>query len=72
VRADGDTLVMAETVEEQIAMCRGRMAALATLIEEERAAGLSTEEAERVLALEAALLKNLQDKCGTDGQGAPG
>lgn len=63
---------MAETVEQQNAMCRRRMATLARLIEEERAAGLSTEEAERVLALEAALLKKLQDKCGADGPGAPG
>jgi hypothetical protein len=62
---------MAETVEQQIAMCRRRMATLARLIEEERAAGLSTQEAERVLALEATLLKKLQDRGGADDQGAP-
>ena len=57
---------MAETLEQQIVMCQRRMALIAALIEEERSAGLNTEDAERVLALEARLLKLLQDMARAD------
>jgi hypothetical protein len=63
---------MADTLEQQIAMCQRRMATIAALIEEERAAGLNTEHAERVLALEARFLQMLQDRLAPDDPGAEG
>jgi len=53
---------MAETLDEQIANCKQRMAVIRTLIEEQRAAGLASGEAERVLALEAEFLVMLEDR----------
>ena len=60
---------MAETLEQQIAMCQRRMATIAALIKEERVAGLNTEAAERVLALEARFLSMLQDMLQADDRG---
>ena len=63
---------MADTLAQQIAMCQRRMATVAALIEEERAAGLNTEDAERVLALEARFLRMLQDMLEAGEHGAEG
>ena len=52
---------MAETLEQQTAKCKKRIAIIEMLIEEQRAAGLSTQEAERVLSLERSFLKILED-----------
>jgi hypothetical protein len=52
---------MAERLEQRIADCKRRMAVVRRLIEEQRAAGVRTEEAERVLALEAGFLARLQE-----------
>lgn len=52
---------MADTLEQQTAKCKKRIAIIETLIEEQRAAGLSTQEAERVLSLERSFLKILED-----------
>ena len=51
---------MAETLDQQTDKCKKRIAIIEVLIEEQRAAGLSTEEAERVLGLERSFLKILQ------------
>lgn len=56
-----DALAMAETLEQQTAKCKRRIAIIEMLIEEQRAAGLSTQEAERVLSLERSFLKILED-----------
>ena len=56
-----DALAMAETLEQQTAKCKKRIAIIEMLIEEQRAAGLSTQEAERVLSLERSFLKILED-----------
>jgi hypothetical protein len=58
---------MAETLEQQIANCKQRMAVVRSLIEEQRAAGLTSDDAERVLALEAEFLKMLEDRLSADG-----
>jgi hypothetical protein len=63
---------MAETLEQQIAKCQRRMATIAALNEEERAAGLNTEDAERVLALEAHFLQMLQTMLQADDPGTEG
>jgi hypothetical protein len=62
-RAKGsrDALAMADTVKQQTAKCKKRIAIIEMLIEEQRAAGLSTQEAERVLSLERSFLKILED-----------
>lgn len=52
---------MAETLDQQTAKCKQRIAIIEMLIEEQREAGLSTEEAERVLGLERSFLKILED-----------
>jgi hypothetical protein len=52
---------MADKLERQIATCKQRIAVIQNLIAEQRAADLSTAEAERVLALEARFLKILED-----------
>ena len=51
---------MADDLEQQIDNCKKRIAVIGTLIEDQRAAGLITAEAERVLALEASYLKVLR------------
>jgi hypothetical protein len=51
---------MAETLQQRIANCKRRMAVIRSLIEEQHAAGLSSNDAERVLALEAEFLKMLE------------
>jgi hypothetical protein len=56
-----DALAMADTLEQQTAKCKKRIAIIEMLIEEQRAAGLSTQEAERVLSLERSFLKILDD-----------
>ena len=61
-------LGMAETVEQRIANCKQRMTVIRTLIEEQRAAGLTADEAERVLALEAQFLKMMEDRLAADGR----
>jgi hypothetical protein len=70
--ADWEALPMAVTLEQQIAMCQRRIATIAALIKEERAAGLNTEDAERVLALETRFLRMLQDMLEADDSGAKG
>ena len=60
---------MADNLEQQIDNCKKRIAVIGTLIEE-RAAGLITAEAERVLALEASYLKVLEDMLACGGTGA--
>ena len=61
---------MADDLEQQIDNCKKRIAVIGTLIEEQRAAGLITAEAERVLALEASYLKVLEDMLACGGTGA--
>jgi hypothetical protein len=61
---------MADDLEQQIDNCNKRIAVIGTLIEEQRAAGLITAEAERVLALEASDLKVLEDMLAYGGTGA--
>ena len=51
---------MADTLDQQTDKCKKRIAIIEMLIEEQRAAGLSTEEAERVLGLERSFLKALE------------
>jgi hypothetical protein len=51
---------MADTLDQQTDKCKKRIAIIEMLIEEQRAAGLSTEEAERVLGLERSFLKILE------------
>jgi len=63
---------MAETLEQQTAKCKQRIAIIEMLIEEQREAGLSTQEAERVLGLEKGFLKILEDmKTASEGKKAP-
>jgi hypothetical protein len=57
---------MADTLE-QTAKCKKRIAVIEMLIEEQRATGLSTQEAERVLALEKSFLKILEDMTKAGG-----
>jgi hypothetical protein len=64
-----ETPAMADDLEQQIANCKRRIAVIGTLIEEQRAAGLITAEAERVLALEASYLKVLEDMLASGGTG---
>ena len=61
---------MADTLEQQIDKCKKRIAIIEMLIEEQRTAGLSTQEAERVLGLERGFLRILDDmsKAGGNGQ----
>jgi hypothetical protein len=61
-------LAMAETLEQQIANCKQRLAVIRSLIEEQRAAGLPSDEAERVLGLEAEFLKMLEDRLSADAR----
>jgi hypothetical protein len=61
---------MADTLDEQTPKCKKRIAIIKMLIEEQRAAGLSTEEAERVLSLERGFLKILEDMTKAGG-GSP-
>jgi hypothetical protein len=49
---------MADTLDEQTVKCKKRIAIIEMLIEEQRATGLSTEEAERVLSLERGFSQN--------------
>jgi len=62
---------MADTLQEQTEKCKKRIEIIAMLIEEQRAAGLSTEEAERVQGLERSFLKILENMMKADG-GSPG
>jgi hypothetical protein len=61
---------MADTLEQQIDKCKKRIAIIEMLIEEQRAAGLGTREAENVLGLERGFLKILDDmtKAGGNAQ----
>jgi len=63
---------MADTLQKQIEKCKKRIEIVAMLIEEQRAAGLSSEEAERVLALERSFLKILEDMMAKAGGNGPG
>jgi hypothetical protein len=65
-------LAMGETLEQQITNCKQRMAVIRSLIEEQRAAGLTSDEAERVLALEAEFHKMLEDRLSAEGSKQPG
>jgi hypothetical protein len=58
---------MADTLDEQTAKCKKRIAIIEMLIEEQRATGLSTEEAERVLSLERSFLKILANMTKAGG-----
>jgi hypothetical protein len=58
---------MADTLDEQTAKCKKRIAIIEMLIEEQRATGLSTEEAEGVLSLERSFLKILENKTKAGG-----
>jgi hypothetical protein len=58
---------MADTLDEQTAKCKKRIAIIEMLIEEQRATGLSTEEAERVLSLERSFLKILENMTKAGG-----
>ena len=60
---------MADTLEQQIDKCKKRIAIIEMLIEEQRTAGLSTQEAERVLGLERGFLKILDDMSEAGGNG---
>ena len=62
---------MADTLDEQTAKCKKRIAIIEMLIEEQRATGLSTEEAERVLSLERSFLKILEGMRAGGGNQAP-
>jgi cell division septum initiation protein DivIVA len=62
-----DAPTMADTLEQQAAKCKKRIAIIEMLIEEQRAAGLSTQEAERVLGLERSFLKILEDTSAAGG-----
>jgi len=57
----------ADTLEQQIDKCKKRIAIIEMLIEEQRAAGLGTQEAERVLGLERGFLKILDDMTQAGG-----
>jgi len=58
---------MADTLDQQTDKCKKRIAIIEMLIEEQRAVGLSTEEAERVLGLERSFLKILEDMTRAGG-----
>ena len=58
---------MADDLKRHIANCEKRMTVIRTLIEEQRASGVATENAERVLALETSFLKLLQDRLAAEG-----
>jgi uncharacterized protein YnzC (UPF0291/DUF896 family) len=58
---------MADTLDEQTAKCKKRIAIIEMLMEEQRATGLSTEEAERVLSLERSFLKILENMTKAGG-----
>ena len=58
---------MADTLDQQTDKCKKRIAIIEMLIEEQRAAGLSTQEAERVLGLERSFLKILEDMTRAGG-----
>jgi hypothetical protein len=62
---------MADTLDQQIDKCKKRIAIIEMLIEEQRAAGLSTEEAKRVLGLERSFLKILEGMRAGGGNQAP-
>jgi hypothetical protein len=62
---------MADTLDEQAAKCKKRIAIIEMLIEEQRATGLSTEEAERVLSLERSFLKILENMTKGGGSQNP-
>jgi hypothetical protein len=66
-RGNRDALAMADTLDEQTAKCKKRIAIIEMLIEEQRATGLSTEEAERVLSLERSFLKILENMTKAGG-----
>ena len=53
---------MADNLEEQIWSCKKRIEMVRTLIEEQWANGLSTDEAERVLTQELSFLKILNEQ----------
>ena len=58
---------MADTLDQQTDKCKKRIAIIEMLIEEQRAAGLSTEEAKRVLGLERSFLKILENMTKAGG-----
>ena len=62
---------MPAALEQQIEKCKSRIAVIEMLIEEQRAAGLSTQEAERVLGLEQSFLKILEDMTKAGGAQDP-
>ena len=53
---------MADNLEQQIWSCKKRIEIVRTLIEEQWANGLSTDEAEGVLTLELSFLKILNEQ----------
>lgn len=57
---------MADNLEQQIWSCKKRIEIVRTLMEEQWANGLSTEEAERVLAQELSFLKILKEQLGAE------
>lgn len=57
-----ERLTMADNLEEQIWSCKKRIEIVRTLIEEQWANGLSTDEAERVLTQELSFLKILNEQ----------
>jgi|RhiMetdeSRZDD1v2_1073273.scaffolds.fasta_scaffold827118_2 hypothetical protein len=59
-------LTMADNLEEQIWSCKKRIEIVRNLIEEQWANGLSTDEAERVLAQELSFLKILNEQLGAE------
>jgi len=62
---------MADTLDQRTDKCKKRIAIIEMLIEEQRAAGLSTEEAKRVLGLERSFLKILEGMRAGGGNHAP-
>ena len=62
---------MADTLDQQTDKCKKRIAIIEMLIEEQRAAGLSTEEAKRVLGLERSFLKILEGMRAGGGNQTP-
>ena len=64
-----ETPVMADDLKQQIDNCKQRIGVIGTLIEEQRAAGLITAEAARVLALVASYLKVLEEMLASGGTG---
>ena len=57
-----ERLTMADDLEQQIWSCKKRIEIVRTLIEEQWANGLSTDEAERVLTQELSFLKILNQQ----------